>query len=99
MLRLEHEKWYEVDDLQDYDIAECLFCDGEEKLAKYKEMYDAFQPLKHLQLEFIEENKSLDEDVYITRFGNGEEIVVNYSMKPFKYREKYVPPRDYLLFK
>ena len=69
------------------------------KHPKYKEMYDAFQPLKHLQLEFIEENKSLDEDVYITRFGNGEEIVVNYSMKPFKYREKYVPPRDYLLFK
>lgn len=68
-------------------------------IAKYKEMYDAFQPLKHLQLEFIEENKSLDEGVYITRFGNGEEIVVNYSMKPFKYREKYVPPRDYLLFK
>ena len=42
VLRLEHEKWYEVDDLQDYDIAECLFCDGAEKLAKYAKRYGGY---------------------------------------------------------
>ena len=45
-------------------------------IKRYREMYDLFQPLKHLQLEFMEENRELAKDVYLTRFGDGGEIVL-----------------------
>ncbi len=67
-------------------------------IAKYREMYDMFQPLKHLQIEFMEENRELATDVYLTRYGNREETVVNYSKEPFLYKGITVAPRDYKLF-
>lgn len=43
VLRLEGEKWYEVDDLQDYDIAECMFnSDSAEKNAAYHRRFGGF---------------------------------------------------------
>lgn len=50
VLKLDTEKWYEVDDLQDYDIAECLFCDDpEEKLRRLHSRYGGYWRFKDLK--------------------------------------------------
>lgn len=35
-------KWYEIDDVQDLDIAETIFADDEDKLAKYQKRYGGY---------------------------------------------------------
>lgn len=70
----------------------------EAAIAKYKAMYDAFQPLKHLQLELMEENRELAPKVFLTRYGDGSETVVNYSQSAFEYRGAAVPARGYKLY-
>lgn len=35
-------RWYEIDDVQDLDIAETIFADGEDKLAKYQKRYGGY---------------------------------------------------------
>ncbi len=43
VLIVDDEKWYEVDDLQDYDIAECLFCkDDAVKLNSYSKRFGGY---------------------------------------------------------
>ena len=65
-------------------------------LEPMKEMYDAWQPMKHLIYEFIDRHDRLAEDVYRTRWENGEEIVVNYSDdRPYAYRGRTVKPLGY----
>lgn len=41
-VRLEGEKWYEIDDVQDLDIAETIFLEGEEKLARFQKRYGGY---------------------------------------------------------
>lgn len=41
-LRLEHEKWYEIDDIQDLDIAESIFSTGEKKLLRMQKRYGGY---------------------------------------------------------
>jgi len=41
-LPLENEKWYEIDDIQDLDIAETLFADSENKLSLYQKRYGGY---------------------------------------------------------
>ena len=69
------------------------------RIKQYKEMYDAFQPLKYLQLEFMEENKALAPDVYLTRYSDGSEVITNYSKADFSYKGGVAKARDYLLIK
>ena len=65
-------------------------------LEPMKEMYDAWQPMKHLVYEFIDRHDRLAEDVYRTRWENGEEIVVNYSDdRPYEYSGRTVKPLGY----
>lgn len=68
-------------------------------IARYKEMYDAFQPLKHLQVEFMEENKELAPGVYLTRYSDGSEVVTNYTTADYSYKGGVAKARDYLLLK
>ncbi len=43
VLKLDNEKWYEVDDLQDYDMAQTMFCDDIDlKLKKYHSTYGGY---------------------------------------------------------
>lgn len=50
VMRLNGEKWYEVDDLQDYDIAETMFCnDKTEKLNKYHRRYGGYWRFEELK--------------------------------------------------
>lgn len=41
-VKLEGEKWYEIDDVQDLDIAETIFLEGEEKLARFQRRYGGY---------------------------------------------------------
>ena len=41
-LPIGNEKWYEIDDIQDLDIAEALFAEGEERWKKYMQRYGGY---------------------------------------------------------
>jgi histidinol-phosphate/aromatic aminotransferase/cobyric acid decarboxylase-like protein/choline kinase len=41
-VRLDGEKWYEIDDVQDLDIAETIFLEGEEKLKRFQKRYGGY---------------------------------------------------------
>ena len=67
-------------------------------LRPIKRMYDTWQALKHLQFEFIDGHAELAPDVFVTRYENGEEVVSNYSEKPFAHRGREVKPLGFELF-
>lgn len=73
----------------------CNFAD----IPKIKQAYDEFLPLRHLQLEFMEDHKYLSPEVTETTFGNGEKTVCNYGDKPYSYNGREIPPRSYILAK
>ena len=54
--------------------------------------------MARLQMEFMEDHRKLAEDVYLTVYADGSEVLTNYSRAPFEYRGKKIPPRDYMLF-
>lgn len=41
-LPISDERWYEIDDIQDRDIAEALFAEGEERLNKYMKRFGGY---------------------------------------------------------
>lgn len=41
-LPIDDEKWYEIDDIQDLDIAETIFAEGDLKLKKYMKRYGGY---------------------------------------------------------
>lgn len=47
-LPIENMKWYEIDDVQDLDIAETLFADTETKLFRYQQRYGGYWRFPHL---------------------------------------------------
>ncbi len=60
--------------------------------------YAEYQPMARLQMEFMDDHRKLAEDVYLTVYADGSEVLTNYSRAPFEYRGKKIPPRDYMLF-
>ena len=79
----------------------CFYWTNYKKLgaAPIKEAYDLYQPLKYLQYEFLEEHRSLAPGVFLSRYGDGSETVVNYSGKDFPYKGETVKAKNYKLFK
>ena len=71
------------------------YADYRRDVAAIKRVYDAWQPLKHLQFEFMDEHAELAPDVFVTRYANGEELVTNYSDGSFDYRGRTVRPLGY----
>lgn len=41
-VKLDGEKWYEIDDVQDLDIAETIFLEGDEKLERFQKRYGGY---------------------------------------------------------
>jgi len=68
-------------------------------LGPMKRMYDLWQPLRHLQLVYIHEHRTLAPGVTVTRYENGEEVVCNASAAPFSYRGESVTAGTYRLMK
>ena len=61
--------------------------------------YDDFQPLKHLQFEFMQEHKEIAPEIFMTRYSDGSQTICNYTDKPFEYSGRVVPALDYILIK
>lgn len=48
-LPITDERWYEIDDVQDLDIAETLFSDGKEQLSKYMKRFGGYWRFSHVK--------------------------------------------------
>ena len=71
-----------------------------ERIQKYvKPLYDEYQKVSYLQMEFMDDHKQLADGVFLTVYGNGDEVVTNYSDLTFEYKGEPVFAKDYRLFK
>ena len=68
-------------------------------LSGVKRACDEYQPLKYLQLEFMEHHGAIADDVFLTKYSDGSEIVTNYSDDDFTYQGKIVSAGTYHLLK
>ena len=66
---------------------------------KLKPLYDEYQKVSYLQMEFMDDHKQLADGVYLTVYGNGDEVVTNYSDFTYEYKGQPVFHKDYRLFK
>ncbi|MBO5255244.1 MAG: hypothetical protein J6B07_05405 [Opitutales bacterium] len=64
-----------------------------------KEAYDEYEKRKHLQYEFMEYHGKLADNVFVTKFSDGSEIITNYADKPYSYKNCIIAPMDYQLIK
>ncbi len=101
VLRLEHEKWYEVDDLQDFDIAECLFCSNEDRMLRYEKRYGGYWRFADLKdfcylvnpyfpsQQMIEEIKNKFENL-LMNYPSGQKIQQNLMVNIFNLDEDMI---------
>lgn len=95
------ERWYEIDDVQDLDIAETVFSDGGRQLKKYGGRYGGYWRFPKL-LDFcylvnpyfpprrmLEEIKS-NFDVLITEYPSGMSVNSMLAAKNFKIRQDHI---------
>ena len=68
-----------------------------ESVSRIKEGYDAYQKVKHLQLEFIESHAEIALGVFRTGYSNGAATVCNYNDKPVTVDGREIPAVSYLL--
>lgn len=100
-LPLENEKWYEIDDIQDLDIAEALFANEEDQLPLYQKRYGGYWRFPHL-LDFcylvnpyFPPKKLKDElksnfDVLLSEYPSGLRVNNLLAGKYFHIKEDYV---------
>lgn len=93
--------WYEIDDVQDKDIAETIFADDSEKLGKYMKRYGGYWRFEHL-LDFcylvnpyFPPQKMRDEmqanfDRLLTEYPSGMFVNSLLAGKYFNIRQNYV---------
>lgn len=93
--------WYEIDDVQDRDIAETIFADNKEKLSKYMKRYGGYWRFEHL-LDFcylvnpyFPPKKMRDEmqanfDRLLTEYPSGMYVNSLLAGKCFNLRQEYV---------
>ena len=95
------EKWYEIDDIQDLDIAETIFAEGDLKLKKYMKRYGGywrFQKLLdfcYLVNPYFPTPKMKDElranfDVLLQEYPSGMFVNSLLAGKYFNIRQEYV---------
>ena len=66
-----------------------------EDVKPLKRAYDDYRRLSHLQYAFMDEHRELAKNVFLTRYSNGEEIIVNYSERPFDWRGRTVGAKQF----
>ena len=102
-LPIGHEKWYEIDDKQDLDIAEALFADEKDVLRKYYGRYGGFwrfpQMLDFCYLvnPYFPSRRMKDElrsnfDTLLTEYPSGMKVNTLIASKCFGVSEQYVVP-------
>lgn len=102
-LPIGQEKWYEIDDKQDLDIAEALFADEKDILRKYYGRYGGFwrfpQMLDYCYLvnPFFPSQRMVDEmqanfPTLLTEYPSGMKVNTLIASKSFGVSEPYVVP-------
>lgn len=102
-LPITHEKWYEIDDKQDLDIAEALFADEKDLLRKYYGRYGGFwrfpQMLDFCYLvnPYFPTPRVVDEmqanfHTLLTQYPSGMKVNTIIASKCFGVREEYIIP-------
>ena len=102
-LPIGHEKWYEIDDIQDLDIAEALFADEKDILRKYYGRYGGFwrfpQMLDYCYLvnPYFNNSRIIDEmEAYfrtlIAEYPSGMKVNSLLASKCWGIKEEYVIP-------
>ena len=97
----ETEKWYEVDDIQDLDIAETLFAESGDKLPRYQQRYGGYWRFPHLLdfcylvNPFFPPEKMKNElranfDTLLTEYPSGMNVNALLMGKYFNIRQQYV---------
>ena len=100
-LPITNEKWYEIDDVQDLDIAETLFSDEEELLGKYHRRYGGywrFPQMKdycYLVNPYYPSERMKDEmranfDTLLTQYPSGMSVNSLLAGKYFGVSQQYV---------
>ena len=102
-LPIGNEKWYEIDDKQDLDIAEALFADEKDVLRKYYGRYGGFwrfpQMLDFCYLvnPYFPSKRMKDElranfDTLLTEYPSGMKVNTLIASKSFGVSEQYIVP-------
>ena len=102
-LPITDEKWYEIDDKQDLDIAEALFADDEQLMQKFYSRYGGFwRFLKMLDFcylvnPFFPSQRMLDEMkasflTLLTEYPSGMKVNALLASKCWGVSEKYIVP-------
>ncbi|MBE6414014.1 MAG: hypothetical protein E7035_05650 [Verrucomicrobiaceae bacterium] len=68
-------------------------------LEPMKRAYDDYQKIRHLQMELMVHHSEISKNVFLTRYEFGDEVVVNYTDKPFTYKGQEVSAKGFKLFK
>lgn len=102
-LPIVNEKWYEIDDKQDLDIAEALFADEKDVLRKYYERYGGFWRFPkmldycYLVNPYFNESRIVDEmeaqfRILLSEYPSGMKVNSLVASKCWGIREEYVIP-------
>ena len=102
-LPIGNEKWYEIDDKQDLDIAEALFADDKDVIRKYYGRYGGFwrfpQMLDYCYLvnPYFPSKRMKDElrsnfDTLLTEYPSGMKVNTLIASKSFGVSEQYIVP-------
>lgn len=102
-LPITHEKWYEIDDKQDLDIAEALFAEEKDILRKYYGRYGGFwrfaQMLDYCYLvnPYFNESRIIDEieanfRTLIAEYPSGMKVNTLLASKCWGIKEEYIIP-------
>lgn len=102
-LPISHEKWYEIDDIQDLDIAEALFAEGEERWKKYMKRYGGYWRFPgmldycYLVNPYYPSDRMKDEmranfDTLLTEYPSGMYVNSLLAGKCFGIKQEYVVP-------
>ena len=63
-----------------------------------KALYDFYEGYKRLQLEFMDSHSEIAKGVFLAKYSDGTEVVVNYNSEPFAYKNQTVEGKSYRLF-
>ena len=102
-LPITDEKWYEIDDKQDLDIAEALFADDEQLMQKFYSRYGGFWRFPkmldfcYLVNPFFPSQRMLDEmktsfQTLLTEYPSGMKVNALLASKCWGVSEKYIVP-------
>ena len=99
--RVESEKWYEIDDQQDLDIASSMFCDKKEKLVKFQKRFGGYWRYPnlldycYLVNPYFPPQKMVDELKYsflelLQQYPSGQSVNSMLAAKYFDVSEPYI---------